>query len=98
MTALYLAQTQVEDYLKELETSVGEELCVLPDETVECSSGWVFFFNSKKFIRTGDPKYGLAGNGPLLVNKNTGDIVQLGTAYPVEDYIAHYEKTGAVLC
>lgn len=95
--SLSSAQERVEEYLKDLEAGAGDELRIVAEQTIECPAGWVFFFNSKTFIEMGDPKYALAGNGPLLVNKNTGDIVQLGTAYPVNDYIDHYEKTGTVL-
>ena len=94
---LGVAKTLVDEYLRELETSIGEELCLLADDTIESSCGWVFFFNSKEFVRTRSLKHTLVGNGPLFVDKNTGAVVQFGTAYPVDDYIDYYEKTGSVL-
>lgn len=97
MLTISSAQDRVEKYLKNLEASAGDELCILVGETIECRSGWVFFFNSRKFLQTGDPKYTLAGNGPVLVDMRSGEVVQLGTAHAVRDYIAHYESTGAVL-
>ncbi|MCX2864186.1 hypothetical protein OOZ63_20365 [Paucibacter sp. PLA-PC-4] len=40
---------------------------------------------------TGDIKYALAGNSPLIVNRRSGEIVATGTARLVEHYIAEYE-------
>ena len=97
MITLESAQDRIEEYITKLEASTGEALCVLTEETIECASGWVFFFNSSEFIKTGNPKYALAGNAPILVDKSTGATVPLGTAYPVADYIDHYTKTGDVL-
>jgi hypothetical protein len=43
-------------------------------------------------VDTNDIKYLLAGNAPILVDKNSGKIVVLGTAKPVEQYLLEYEN------
>jgi hypothetical protein len=32
------------------------------------------------------------GNAPYIVNKNTGEIIEAGTAYDIEYYIKEYES------
>ena len=34
----------------------------------------------------------LVGNAPYIVNKYTGEVIETGTAYPIEEYIEEYEK------
>ena len=81
----------------EIARSAGTELQLLEDQTIERPFGWVFFYNSQQFLETQDLKYALAGNGPLIVDKRDARVLQLGTAYPVDEYIEHYEKTDEVL-
>ena len=67
------------------------ELAIIDDETIEKEYGWVFFYQTKDYLQTGDIVDALAGNAPYIVNKYTGDIIETGTANPIEDYIAEYE-------
>ncbi len=60
--------------------------------TIERPFGWVFFYNSKRFIETGDVLHALAGNCPLFVNKFTGAIRVFGTSKSVRDQIEEYER------
>ena len=45
-----------------------EPFVVVDSHTIEKSYGWVFFYNSRKFVETGLLQYRLAGNGPVIVN------------------------------
>ena len=64
---------------------------ILESETLEREWGWVFFYDSADHIRTGDEKYAIAGNAPLIVNKISGELIVTGTAWPIEKYIEDYE-------
>jgi hypothetical protein len=55
--------------------------------------GWVFFYQSPTYLESGAPGEVLAGNPPILVDRFGGEIRITGTAYPVEHYLAEYEKT-----
>jgi hypothetical protein len=44
-------------------------------------------------VITGDSKYQLIGNAPYIVNRETGELVDTGTAEDIEDYVADYEAT-----
>ena len=64
----------------------------IDDETIEKEYGWVFFYQTEKYLRTGNIIDALAGNAPYIVNKYTGELIETGTANPVEEYIAEYES------
>ena len=60
--------------------------------TVEKPFGWVFFYNSKKFLDTGEFRYRLAGNGPIVVNKHDGSVEFFGASRPPLEIVAEYEQ------
>jgi hypothetical protein len=68
------------------------ELAIIDDVTIEKEYGWVYFYETKEYQKTGDLVDTLVGNAPYIVNKYTGEVIETGTAYPIEDYIAEYEK------
>lgn len=77
---------------KELSKSTVD-CCIIEDETLERAWGWVFFYQSKEYIQTGDLQYMLAGNAPYIVNRSSGKVTLTGTAYAIEEYIQAYEDT-----
>lgn len=83
------------EYLSKLELKNREPLQLADNETLEKAYGWIYFYNSKKYLETGDFRHMLAGNAPFIVEKNSGNIHVTGTDKPIEDYIAEYEKTVA---
>jgi hypothetical protein len=64
---------------------------VIDEYTIEKPFGWIFFFNSKKFVKTEMLEYGLVGNGPVVVNKLSGTVEFLGCYKPPEEIIKDYE-------
>ena len=64
---------------------------ILDSETLERSYGWVFFYQSRRYLETKDPSELLAGNAPLIVDRLTGKITETGTAHPTEYYLALHE-------
>ena len=52
----------------------------------------IFFYNSERYLTTGEISHALAGNAPYIVNRHTGEMRSTGTAYPIEHYIAEYER------
>lgn len=67
------------------------ECAILDSETIETEWGFVFFYQSKQYVETGDFSAALAGDAPLVVLKETGDIYAMGTAEPVDDYLKELE-------
>ena len=67
------------------------ELVVLDEKTIEKEWGWIYFYQNKKYLETGDFRHMLGGNAPYIVNKSTGKFVVTGTAFDIEYYIKEYE-------
>lgn len=74
----------------------GDSFVLLRDQTIERPYGWIFFYGSKLWHETKDTKYLIAGNGPLLVEKHSGAISQLGTAHGVLGQIRKYEDENKI--
>ncbi|MDR1191335.1 MAG: YrhB family protein [Verrucomicrobiales bacterium] len=72
--------------------SPSENPFILDDsKVIEKAFGWVFFYNSQKFMETRNDICRLAGNGPIIINKFTHDILILGTDKPANVLIEEYE-------
>ena len=69
------------------------ELVVLDEETIEKEWGWVFFYQNKKYLESGDFRDMVGGNASYIVNKYTGELIVTGTAHEIEYYIEEYEST-----
>ncbi len=88
------AQKLVEEVLaKETAKNNSLECVVLVNETIEKEWGWVFFYQNKKYLETGDFRDMLGGNAPYIVNRTTGNIIETGTAQSIKEYISEYEQT-----
>jgi hypothetical protein len=68
-----------------------EEIVVDEVHTMTKPYGWVFFYNTKRYIERREVLHALGGNGPVVVEGATGRITKLGTARPVDDEIADFE-------
>ena len=74
--------------------TLGADLILLEEPITSGNYGWVFMFQSRAFIETNDIRDALVGNAPILVDKNSGQIFTLGTAYEVEKYVNMYQCFG----
>ncbi|RYG90939.1 hypothetical protein EU803_13205 [Loktanella sp. IMCC34160] len=69
--------------------------CVLLEEPIaEGAFGWVFGYQSAKFIESGSFSDALFGNAPFLVERETGRLHVLGTARPAQFYVDNFIKSG----
>lgn len=68
------------------------QLVVIDEKTIERPFGWIFFYNSKKYVETGSIIHRLGGNGPVFVNKSTASIEFFGSTPPFEEVLANYES------
>ena len=84
------AQSIVLRYL-ESEWSDRVEIEVMPDQTIEKEYGWIFCYQSKKYIETQALKDMLIGNCPVLV-RHSGEIVLFPTSLGIEESIRRYES------
>lgn len=76
--AFALAEAEV----TKISMAFGEDL-MLSGQKVEVDEGWVFFYNTREFVETGNLSSQLAGNGPIFIDRN-GRIHRLPTSVPWE--------------
>jgi len=70
-----------------------DPVTIVDAHTIEKPFGWVFFYNSKRFLETGNFLYLLCGNGPVIVNRHTGSVEFFGSGKPPLEIVDEYERT-----
>jgi hypothetical protein len=85
------ARSVVEQLLNE-EQFAHVELSILDEFTREYPYGWVFFYQAKRFVETGNPRHMVGGNAPILIHRRTGTPHILGTGARLEQYLEPYER------
>ena len=95
-----ISRQQAEDLVLALLQDIGRHVpggvALMHEYTIEKPYGWVFFFNSKRFLETRDPLDGLGGNSPILVESATGRATDLGTARSVEQSLRRFEAENGI--
>jgi len=94
MISLAEATRAAERYVQDMEHACGIPLRLLKDQTIERSFGWAFFYGAAIPPGSGDADAILAGNAPVIVDKRDGSLHVTGTAYPIEQYLDSYMRTG----
>lgn len=75
-----------EDMLdREVRPNLDEEVALT--EVREFSTCWVAGYNTRAYLETGSVVHALAGGGPIIINRRTGQA-RIGTsALPAEDQL-----------
>ena len=68
-----------------------DSLVIVPELTIEQNYGWIFFYQSKKYLETEVFSYRLAGNGPVVFEKETGAVHHLGSHKHPDELIREFE-------
>ena len=68
------------------------DMVIQEKKTEERDFGWVFFYTTRKFLETGDKKYLVPGNAPLVVEREDGSTHFLGTSLPPNRAIERFEQ------
>jgi hypothetical protein len=76
-----------------VEASTEGSGVVLESQTIDKPYGWVFFYEARAFVESGNVLEAFAGNAPLIFNRTSGEYHVTGTARLIDDYIAEYERT-----
>jgi len=67
------------------------ELIIMLEQTITRPYGWIFFYDSKKFIETGDFSYAIAGNLPFLVDIH-GNIHESKPLFDIDTSVLEFDK------
>src|SRR5687767_13922093 len=70
-----------------------DQAVVMPEHTIAKPYGWVFFYQSRTYVQTGDDAHFLLVNAPLIVDREDGRVHVTGTARPVEHYLSEFEAS-----
>ena len=81
------AREIAESELRQVYDEGGESLAIDDRATREEDFGWVFFYETKKYLDDGDPDERLVGNAPIVVDRD-GNVHETGTAEPIDHYLA----------
>jgi hypothetical protein len=88
--AKQIALSHLSSLSRELEP---DSVVIIDSATMERAFGWVFFYQSREHVESGNAIHCLAGNAPLIIDRLTGNVVSTGTAHPIEHYLAEYETS-----
>jgi len=80
-----------EEAVKKVRAMLGEDMDVIPDNIIEKEYGWVIFAESKEYMQTKDPVSMAVGSGGILIEKETGNTYEFGSAYSTEQNLQIYE-------
>lgn len=80
------------NYVKAKEREIGAELVLVDDSTIERDFGWVFFYDSRRHIQSGNIRDALAGNAPVVVTRVDGRVHETGTALPLHYYLREFDR------
>lgn len=96
-----ITRTQAQDLVQAMISDaipLGDDAPVVIEEsTIEKPWGWIFFYQSQRYVETGDLSSALIGNAPIIVNARTGLASHTGSTYPVEHYIEEYERENGLM-
>lgn len=74
---------------EKLTARMGDVEVVIVDAT-EYPVAWVYFWNTARFVTTGDHRDALTGNSPVLVDRRDGTVHFTGTGRPIDEYVERY--------
>ncbi len=86
------ADGRVLEYLTLLSRRRSYELVVLDLETLGEDFGWIYFYNTKEFVETGDRDSAVGDNGPIIVDRETGNIHVAGTGRSSCEHVDYYRE------
>ncbi len=89
---LDIATATVLKYLKQKGVGEPEGVMLISSQTIKKPYGWIFSYNSKSYVETGDIMTALVGHGPLIFLADTGEIVECGSLLPGEEQILRFEQ------
>ncbi|WP_417939067.1 YrhB domain-containing protein [Flavobacterium sp. RS13.1] len=86
------ARKLVADRLENSNFSDKDSLIILDNFTIEKPYAWIFFYTSKLYHETKETQYAIAGNSPIIVDKETLEQTSYPTAYSLEEILQKYEE------
>ena len=76
-------------------TNERDEVILCESHTVERPEGWVFYYDSRGFLETGDVNSMLMGNAPIFVDRQNGEANVINGALPVDQALERLHRRRA---
>jgi hypothetical protein len=86
------AEEIAEKFIAEQGKAVEGGVTIIRQKTLEKPYGWIFFYNSRRYLETGNPLEALGGNGPVVVAHADGRVTALSSAAAPSASIAEFER------
>lgn len=86
------AKTKLLDILRSRFVGGDGGVVILDEWTVVKPYGWILYYNSRKFVESGDMLESLVGHGPVIVASATGEVVETGSRLPGGVQIKSFER------
>jgi len=81
---------EIEDYLEKIITRY--DLVIDKSNTIKFEKGFVFFYQSREYMETKNPRNMAGGNAPLIYDIPSNSIHVTGTRLPINIYIKLFLK------
>jgi len=86
------ARTLASQEVDEVARRSGLDLALDDHTTRDEGWCWLFFYNTREYVETRNVGDALAGNGPILVEKASGNLRHLVAARPIEEQLAELHR------
>ncbi len=94
MLNLESAKKKVVAYLDSQYKVKDEPLVMIREDFIVTKDyGWIFSYESKRFLETGELRYRLVGNYPLLIFKDSGEIYPVDTIDDLEKIVKEHQAS-----
>lgn len=74
----------------------GEKLCLCSDKVKEFDVGWVFYYQTTRFLDVGSSDEMLVGAAPIFVSRFNGELAFVSYHRPLEESIFAYRACGDI--
>lgn len=82
-----------QDMVQQKQVRLGKELYCRRAERLQSDRLWIFSYNTVAFRESRNPRDGLVGNGPIVIDKLTGAVYTVPTG-GMKDWLDTYNLTG----
>ncbi len=66
------------------EDFIPDDCGLMESATKELPEGWYFIYQSQRYLETGDDMDRLIGSGGIIVERDSGRVIELGSGVPLE--------------
>lgn len=87
----------IEEAKRLVEADIQSEengFAIVDDSTQEFEKCWVFIYQSKSYIETRRFEDTIVGHGPIIVDKASSEIFQLGSGHAFEECLEAFNNCG----